>query len=109
MKHSRARSLPTCHHCDVTGHIRPHYPQIHSQKPRIKKQEPKKDKTGSKSFKPHHTPREKWKYLQWVAPLCHHYGKIGHKKANCFKLKPEKPKDNQLYERLISMMKNVLI
>jgi hypothetical protein len=36
LKHSRLRSLPTYHHCGITGHIRPHYPQIHSQKPWIK-------------------------------------------------------------------------
>jgi hypothetical protein len=28
MTHSKSRKLPTCHHCGVTGHIRPHCPQI---------------------------------------------------------------------------------
>jgi hypothetical protein len=56
MKHSKARSLPTCHHHGIIGHIRPHYPEIHSQKPQIKMQEPKKGKFGSN---PHHAPRQK--------------------------------------------------
>jgi hypothetical protein len=28
-----SQSIPTCHHCDVTGHIRPNCFQIRSQKP----------------------------------------------------------------------------
>jgi hypothetical protein len=27
-KHSNKRSLPTCHHCGITGHIRPKCPQV---------------------------------------------------------------------------------
>jgi hypothetical protein len=37
MKHSNKRNLSTCHYCGITGHIRQHCPQIHSQKPRINK------------------------------------------------------------------------
>jgi len=39
------RSLPTCHHCAINNHIRPHCPQLRAQKPKVKKQEPKKVKT----------------------------------------------------------------
>jgi hypothetical protein len=42
------------------------------------------------------------------SPSCCHCGKIGHTKANCFRLKPQKPKENQLYEGLVSIMKIVL-
>jgi len=31
-KHFSKRSQPTCHHCGVTGHIRPHYHQIRHKK-----------------------------------------------------------------------------
>jgi hypothetical protein len=41
MKHSKSKSLPTCHHCGVIGHIKPHCPQIRTQKPRIKKSQRK--------------------------------------------------------------------
>jgi hypothetical protein len=32
-KHSSKRSLPTCHHCSITGHIRLKCPQLQAQKP----------------------------------------------------------------------------
>jgi hypothetical protein len=53
-KHFSKQSQPTCHHCGITGHIRPHYHQIRHQKPRIKKQEPKTGKSSSKPSMPHH-------------------------------------------------------
>jgi hypothetical protein len=31
-KHSNKRSLPTCHHCGITGHIRSKYPQLQKLK-----------------------------------------------------------------------------
>jgi hypothetical protein len=31
-KHSNKRSLPTYHHCGITGHIRPKCPQLQAQK-----------------------------------------------------------------------------
>jgi hypothetical protein len=31
-KHSNKRSLPTCHHCSITGHIQPKCPQLQAQK-----------------------------------------------------------------------------
>jgi hypothetical protein len=40
------QSIPTCHHCGVTGHIRPNCFQIRSQKPRNKTLTPRKDEPG---------------------------------------------------------------
>jgi hypothetical protein len=87
-KHFGKRSQPICHHCGVTVHIRPHYRQIEHQKPRIKKQEPKTSKSSSKPSMPHHAFRQK---------------------AECFKVKPYKPKKNMIYEGLLNMMKSVLV
>jgi hypothetical protein len=92
----------------IIGHIRPHYPQIYSQKPRIKNQELKRGKFGTRPSKLHHAPRQKKQYPQRAAPLCRHCDKTGHNKDNCFKLKPQKTKENQLFEGLFSMMKSVL-
>jgi hypothetical protein len=36
-KHFSTQSQPTCYHCGVSGHIRPHCPQIRHQQPRIRK------------------------------------------------------------------------
>jgi len=38
--------IPTCHHCGVTGHIRPNCFQIRSQKPWNKTLVPRKDEPG---------------------------------------------------------------
>jgi hypothetical protein len=43
------------------------------------------------------------------SPSCHHCGKYGHIKAECFKVKPHKPKNNQTNKGLVNMMKNVLV
>jgi hypothetical protein len=40
------QSIPTCHHCGVTGHICPNYFQIRSQKPRNNTLAPRKDELG---------------------------------------------------------------
>jgi hypothetical protein len=108
-KHSSKRSQPTCHLCGVSGHIRPHCPQIRTQKPWIKKQEPKKGKHGSNPSKPHHDPCQKWQFPQRAHPSCCHCGKTGQTKVECFKLKPCKPKENKIFEGLFSMMKSVLV
>jgi hypothetical protein len=101
-KHFSKRSQPTCYHCGVSGHIRPHCPQIRHQQPRIRKTE---QKTG----KPHHVFRQQRHYPQRDSPSCNHCGKYGHIKAECFKVKPYKPKKNQTNEGLVNMMKNVLV
>jgi hypothetical protein len=43
------------------------------------------------------------------SPSCRHCGKYGHTKAECFRVKPHKPKKNQIYEGLVNMMKSVLV
>jgi hypothetical protein len=53
--------------------------------------------------------RQKWQYPQRVALSCHHCGKTSHNKAECFKLKPHKSKENQIFEGFVSMMKSVLV
>jgi hypothetical protein len=40
-KHFSKRSQPTCYYCGVSGHNRPHCPQIRHQQPRIRKTEQK--------------------------------------------------------------------
>jgi hypothetical protein len=59
IKHSKSRSLPTCHHCGIIGHIRPHCPQVRSQRPQIKKHDPNKGKTCTRHPMTHHAPRHK--------------------------------------------------
>jgi hypothetical protein len=53
--------------------------------------------------------RKKWHYPQRGSPSCHPCGKYGYTKAECFELKLHKPKEHQIYEGLVSMMKSVLV
>jgi hypothetical protein len=108
-KHFSKQSQPTCYRCGVSGHIRPHCPQIRHQQPSIKKIEQKTSKSSSKPSKAHHAFLQQQHYPQRDSPSCHHCGKYGHIKAECFKVKPHKPKKNQANEGLINMMKNVLV
>jgi hypothetical protein len=107
--HFSKQSQPTCYHCGVFGHIRPHCPQIRHQQPRIRKTEQKTVKSSSKPSKSYLAFRQRWHYHQRHSPSCHHCGKYGHIKAECFKVKPHKPKKNQANEELVNMMKNVLV
>jgi hypothetical protein len=84
---------PTCHHCGVTRHIKPHCHQIQHQKPWVKKQKPKTGKSRSKPSKPHHASRQKRQYPQRGSPSCHHNDKNDHTKAKYFREKPHKPKE----------------
>jgi len=109
IKHSKSRSLPTCHHCSIIGHIQPHCPQVCSQRPQIKKHDPKKVKFGTRPSRTHHAPRHRRQPSHRFVPTCHHYGKTSHNKSSCFKLKPREPKDNHLYEGLFNMIKDVSV
>jgi hypothetical protein len=44
-KHSNKRSLPTCHHCDITGHIRSKCPQL--QKLKVQRKLPTRVTSGT--------------------------------------------------------------
>jgi hypothetical protein len=39
-QHSNKRSLPTCHHCGITGHIRPKCPHLQAQWSKVQKELP---------------------------------------------------------------------
>jgi hypothetical protein len=39
-KHSNKRSLPTCHHYGITGHIRPKCPQLQAEKSKVHRELP---------------------------------------------------------------------
>jgi len=93
-KHFSKQSQPTCFHCGVFGHIRPHCPQIRHQQPRIRKTEQKIGKSSSKPSKPYHAFQQQRHYPQRGSPSCRQCGKHGHTKAECIRMKPHKPKKN---------------
>jgi hypothetical protein len=108
-KHLSKQGQPTRYHCGVSGHIRPHCPHIRHQQSWIRKTEQKTSKSSSKPSKPHHAFRQQRHYPQRGSPSCCNCGKYGHTKAECFIVKPHKPKKNQTNAGLVNMMKSVLV
>jgi hypothetical protein len=107
IKHSKSRSLLTCHHCSVIGHIHPHCPQVCSQRPQIKKHDPKKVKFGTRPSRTHYAPRHRRQPSHRFVTTCHHCGKTSHNKTSCFKLKPREPKGNHMYEGCFGQIEQI--
>jgi hypothetical protein len=56
-KHSKKRSLPTCHHCGITGHIQPKCPQLQAQKSKAQRELPTRATSGILPPTAHQAPR----------------------------------------------------
>jgi hypothetical protein len=56
-QHSNKRSMPTCHHCGITGHIRPKCSQLQAQKKKAQRMLPTKTTSGTLSSAEHQVPR----------------------------------------------------
>jgi hypothetical protein len=56
-KHSNKRSLPTCHHCGITGHIRPKCPQFQAWRSKVQRELPTKATSGTLPPTTHQAPR----------------------------------------------------
>ena len=91
-KQTQAKFVSTCHPCGIIGHIRPNCFQFKSQRLWKNVVALKKEKYDIESC----LPRSKSKYItphkrqhsQRFVPTCHHCGKVGHIRPNCFKLRP---------------------
>jgi hypothetical protein len=46
-QHSNKRILPTCHHCGITGHIRPKCPHFQAHKSKVQKELPTRATSGT--------------------------------------------------------------
>jgi hypothetical protein len=60
-KHSNKRSLPTCHHCSITGHIRSKCPQL--QKSKVQRELPTRATSGTLPSMAHQAPRHQQKFV----------------------------------------------
>jgi len=56
-KYSKKRSLPTCHHCCITDHIRPKCPQLQAQNSKVQKKLPSRATLGTLPPKALQAPR----------------------------------------------------
>jgi hypothetical protein len=91
-KHSNKRSLPTCHHCGITGHIRPKCPQL--QKLKVQRKLPIRA-----------TPPmalQALRHQQKFVPA-NQSGKSRH-----YKRKPHKPNGSHAYEGLLNLIQGML-
>jgi hypothetical protein len=59
--------VPICHHCGLSGHIRPKCPYVLVQRSKVKMELPKKDSAGTRPPRKHHAQRKLSRY----APLVH--------------------------------------
>jgi hypothetical protein len=50
------RRSPTCHHCGLSGHVRPQCSILKSQKAKAKKDVPRQANHGTRPLTQHHTP-----------------------------------------------------
>jgi len=78
-EHSTERSLPTCHHCGIVGHIRPNCGQLKFSRTWNKKNAPKKEKDVEEHSKTKYIPQPTQKFV----PICNHCGLSAHIRPKC--------------------------
>jgi hypothetical protein len=100
-QHSNKKSLPTCHHCGITGHIRPKCPYLQDQKTKVQKELPTRATSGTLHPTTFQAPRHQQRQLKLVPT-----NQSG--KSMRYKRKPQKPISNHGYERLLSLMQCML-
>jgi len=102
-KHSKKRSLPTCHHCGITGHIQPKCPQLQAQKSKAQRELPTRATSGILPLTPHPAPRHQQQFVP-----TNQSGKPKKNKSRSYKRKPQKPISYHDYERFLSLMQGML-
>jgi hypothetical protein len=100
-KHSNKRSLPTCHHYSITGHIGSKCPQL--QKLKVQRKLP--TRATSSTLPP--TALQASLHQQQSVPA-YQSGKSKKNKPRIYKRKPQKPTSNHGYEELLSLMQDML-
>jgi hypothetical protein len=96
-KHSNKRSMPTCHHCDITGHIRTKCPQL--QKSKVQRKLPTRATSSTLPLMALQTPRHQQKFVP-----ANQSGKPKKNKSMHYKRKPQKSNGSHGYERLLSLI-----
>jgi hypothetical protein len=102
-QHSNIRSLPTCHHCGITGHIRLKCPQLLAQKSKVQKKLPTRATSGTL---PPTALQSPWHQQKFVP--ANQSGKPRKNKSKRYKRKPQKPNGSHGYEGLLSLIQGVL-
>jgi len=95
-------SLPTSHHCGITGHIQPKCPQFQVHRTKVRRKLLTKATLGTLALTAHQAPRHQQKFVP-----ANQSGKLKKNKSRRYKKKPQKPNSNHGYERLLSLMQGM--
>jgi hypothetical protein len=98
-QHSNKRSLPTCHHCGITGHIRPKCPQLQAQKSKVQRELPARATSGILPPTAHQAPQHQQQFVH-----ANHSGRPKKNKSRRYKRKPQKPISYHDYQGFLSLM-----
>jgi len=102
-KHSNKRSLPTCHHCGIIGHIRSICPHLQAQKSKVQKELLARATSGILPPTAPQAPRHQHQFVP-----TNQSGKSKKNKPRRYKRKPQKPTSNHVYEGLLRLMQDML-
>jgi hypothetical protein len=105
-KHYNKRSLPTCHHCGITGHIQPKCPQLQAQKSKVQRELPTRATSGTLPPMALQAPRHQQRQQKFVPT--NQSGKPRKNKSRRYKKKSQKPISNHGYEGLLSLIQGML-
>jgi hypothetical protein len=102
-RHSNKRSLPTCHHCGITGNIRSKWPHLQAQKLKVQREFPARATSSILSLAAHQAPRHQQQFV-----LANQSGKPKKNKLRRYKRKSQKPISYHDYEGFLSLMQVML-
>jgi hypothetical protein len=102
-KHSNKRSLPTCHHYGITGHIRSKCPHLQAKKSKVQRELPARATSGILPLTAHQAPRHQQQFVP-----ANQSGKPKKNKSRRYKRKPQKPISYHDYEGFLSLMQGML-
>jgi hypothetical protein len=102
-QHSNKRSLPTCHHYGITGHIRSICPHLQTQKSKVQRKLPARATSGILPPTAHQAPR----YQQQFVPA-NQSGKPKKNKSRSYTRKLQKPISYHDYEGFLSLIQGML-
>jgi hypothetical protein len=100
-KHSNKRSLPTCHHCSITGHILPKCPQL--QKSKVQRKLSTRTTLGILPPMALQARRHQQKFIP-----ANQSGKPKKNKSRHYKRKLQKLNRSHGYEGLLSLIQDIL-
>jgi hypothetical protein len=89
------RRPPICHHCGLSGHIRPHCSLLKAQRSKVKKELPRQATSSTRPLARHQAPQHQWQQQRFVPS--NQNGKPKINKSRHYMKKPQKLESDQFY------------